>query len=393
MTPTFTARRKAEVPASAVSPIPHRAARWLLLAALERGPRAVRAWRRWEESEDLDEVDHGSARLLPLVGWNLRRQGVRARDAGRLRGLHRYWWSQNQLRLRQLSSVAAVLAAGEVPVLALKGVPLVLDYYPDVGLRPMADIDLLVPTGCADRALALLFAAGYTLNEPLERDRGGRVATRRHHAIGLTGPDGRPCDLHWHMLHDCLGDEADRAFWARARTRQVLGQTVRTPAPEDLLLHVCVHGLVANPTPAWRWVADAARILSTCPGFDWGCLVREARRRALGAPLALALECLRRFAPGAPVCEASQAQLAGAARSWLLRAELSTRLEDTHYRYSFAGRLCEWRRRNPDAGGLRRLARLPGFLAETWEVPVWQLPLEGARALGRYLARRDGGPP
>ena len=66
-----------------------------------------------------------------------------------------------------LCSSAAVKAALLTRPI-LKGAPLAFSIYPNPGMRPMDDIDILVPLGRAREALSLLHAASgeFTENPP-----------------------------------------------------------------------------------------------------------------------------------------------------------------------------------------------------------------------------------
>jgi hypothetical protein len=265
------------------SALPSAAQRLLLMAALKDGAAAVDAWRAWVRAIAFDEMDGASQRLIPLLARNLARLGVDHPDAGRMRGIHRYWWSRNQILLRKLGEIVAALRAAGIDPMVLKGVPLALRYYDDIGLRPMSDVDLLVPTATADRALAVMEAGGWRVNDPVwvfRRDR--RVDVHAHPGVGLVAPDHTECDLHWHVLHDCCWDDADASFWQHATTVAWQGQSYRVPASTDLLLHVIVHGASFNLMPPIRWIADAAHVMRRAPAeIDWDRLVAHASRRWL----------------------------------------------------------------------------------------------------------------
>jgi hypothetical protein len=370
-------------------PLPDDRQRLLLTAALRRDEVARDAARAWNEQLDLDALDDASARLVPLLGSNLKRLGLDGAEARRIRGIQRYFWSQNQLHLRHCREVAQILARQEIPVIALKGIPLAVAYYDDVGLRPMSDIDLLVPTARTEAAVSALEAAGYSAKageEPHWRD--GCIATSLEHGAGFVDGSGRECDLHWHMLNDCLGDEDDAAFWSRARSHEVHGFPVLFPSPEDLLLHVCAHGIRANAFPPIRWVADAA-VLLRFPGLEWETFLAEAERRLLGPTLLLAFRTLDEILERDAVPPGVIERLSRLPAPWYARSEVRLRQRTVDYRYTPVGRLCELQRRHPTAGPLRLARTAPGFLMEIWNLDrLRKLPLEFGR---RLLAPRPGG--
>jgi hypothetical protein len=62
---------------------------------------------------------------------------------------------------RELDRVAARLERADIPVIVLKGMALLDEVYGELGLRPMVDIDLLVPEPFFADAGALLQELGY----------------------------------------------------------------------------------------------------------------------------------------------------------------------------------------------------------------------------------------
>jgi len=61
-----------------------------------------------------------------------------------------------QQLVKVFEKIQSLLLQNDIPVVALKGFALALDIYPDSGLRPMSDIDILVPEGKGFEALSIL---------------------------------------------------------------------------------------------------------------------------------------------------------------------------------------------------------------------------------------------
>src|SRR5690242_11253266 len=117
----------------------------LLRAALLRGDEALAAWRRWRPLFEAGSFDEGSRRLLPLLYRNLKLEQLPDHLFNRLKEEYLHTWSQNQFCLRRIQSVIAAFNEIAIRHMLLKGAALAILYYEDVGLRPMKDIDLLVP--------------------------------------------------------------------------------------------------------------------------------------------------------------------------------------------------------------------------------------------------------
>ena len=130
---------------------------------------------------------------------------------------------RGEMMRRELLAALDVLGAAGIPVILLKGAALCAAHYQDWSLRPLGDLDLLVPEEDAARALRVLQAAGYTLvlghDELVERTAGPDMAAlvAYHAQVTLHSP-GSPTvviDLHWHLFdrpayrHAALGAAGD----------------------------------------------------------------------------------------------------------------------------------------------------------------------------------------
>lgn len=381
------------VPTSA---LPDEPQRLLLAAALQDGAAAVDAWRAWVRAIAFDEMDAASQRLIPLLARNLQRLGVDHPDLGRMRGIHRYWWSRNQILLRKLPQVLAALHAAGIAAMVLKGVPLALRYYDDVGLRPMTDFDLLVPTTDADRALAVMEAHQWTINEPVRvfrRDR--RIDVYARPGVGFIAPDRTECDLHWHLLHDCCWDGADAPFWEHATTLAWQEQDFLVPQTTDLLFHVIVHGAAFNLMPPIRWIADAAQVMRHAPGeIDWNRLLDQAERRWLTVVVREGLAQVAALSGTAPPSWVTE-RLQRVHPTWAERREYQRRLVDAHYRYTVLGRWAQLSRQHAEVSAPRRLAHVASFMQQIWAVDRKAvLPFTLAfRIVPSYVARIVRGSP
>lgn len=263
---------------------------WLLKAAVLDGPEAVEAWNRWRLAVEFDSIDRNSTRLLPLAWHNLRAFGVTDPLFPRLLGVYRQAWLANQVRFGELSAAQAALRAAGIASLCLKGVALAHGYYPNPGMRPMEDVDLLVRPKDAPAAGEVLLRNGWT---PLF-DRMERVLLVRH-AITFRNARGRELDLHAHVIRGTLRSDLDGERWERAVTIDDGAQGFRALDDTDQLLHVLVHGAESQP-PTIHWMVDAMMILKRGPEvIDWTRLLHDAEREGRGITIGAALAQLEQL--------------------------------------------------------------------------------------------------
>ncbi len=255
--------------------VPDREQLLLLRAALWNGERGFAAWREWRRTNpDIDELEKGSYRLLPLVYRNLGPLLAEDPDAGRLKGVYRRSWAENQLVLKTGRRAIEALHGAGLEVLALKGGALLSSAYRDIGARPMSDLDLAVRAERIEVAVEALEAAGFAA------ERGNPLPILAvHHSLGFFDDEEREIDLH-RGLQWRAGIDED--LWRQAVPVEVGGAAVLTLCPPDQLLHVCVHGAGWNPIQPIRWVADAFKVLEAAGAdFDWARLVAMGTRGRL----------------------------------------------------------------------------------------------------------------
>jgi hypothetical protein len=114
--------------------MPTREQELLLSAALSDGREAIDAWRQWLTLCVGTELDDGSQRLTPQVYANLTRLGVREPALGRFKGFYRQTWYFNHRLLHVLGPVLRACEDEGIPTMVVKGVPLTLQIYRDIGV-------------------------------------------------------------------------------------------------------------------------------------------------------------------------------------------------------------------------------------------------------------------
>jgi hypothetical protein len=302
----------------------------VLRAALLDGDAALSAFREWTGGIDLEgDFDLATFRLLPLLYDNLRKLGVKHPLLGRLKGAYRLAWYKNHKLFDDMRPIMAALTHAGIRTMLLKGAPLVLNTYRSHALRPMSDIDVLVPTGQVGRAIEVLGGAGWRPYNPTSAD-----FFRYRHALCLIDDEERELDLHWRCLFELAGPGDDDFLWSRARPLDFHGIATLAPDPTSHLIVTIVHGLRWNPAPPIRWIPDAMTMLrSHADEVAWADVVAFAKERCLSYRLHLGLSYLRqRF--DAPIPAAVLTELGRVRLSMLERIENPVVLQDLRSRYS-----------------------------------------------------------
>lgn len=265
----------------------------LLRAALVVGDEAPRAWDRWNAEVGLDRLDEATFRLLPLVYHNLTRQGFHFPQKNTLKGIYRQAWCKNQVLFHRIAAVLRELTAAGIPTMVLKGAALSRLYYRDDGLRPMRDVDVMVPADRAQDTIDLLDAAGW-LRLTWSPRRLTDSYSRYRHSIGFRRGENDEFDLHWRPIFRLRDAAAERAFWSDAVPLEIHGMKTVALDATGQLLHACLHGMEQNIVTPVRWVADSVTILRGPDPIRWDAVVEVARRNRMELFLKPALEYLAR---------------------------------------------------------------------------------------------------
>ncbi len=255
----------------------------LLRASLWSDERAIEAWQAWIERVDIEHLDSGSDRLLPLLYRNLSRLGVQHPAMTKLKGTYRHTWINNQLRFSRLVSTLELLDRAGISATLLKGVGLSIVDYQDIGVRQMLDIDIWVHPVQVRAAIALLLQNGWRSREHNPHLIHRSVALR--HALSFVDHESWGLDLHWRVFTRSATRVNHIDLWNDRVPIDFLGVSTYALEPTDRFLHVCAHGYGWNPTPTFRWIADAYTIWQSHKDqFNWERLKLNSIRLNLSKP-------------------------------------------------------------------------------------------------------------
>jgi len=194
------------------------------------------------------------------------------------------------VRLARAGEVVAALDGAGIRALVLKGAAL-LEASGELGLREMADVDVLVDRDHIDRAGSVLRGLGYErFVQP-----GREWSARLHYARAYLRGGDLGVDLHARIVPHYLWSVDHEGLWRRA-VPVSLGKTEgRRPCAEDMVLHAALNAAKDMfPTPE-RLARDLATLASALP-IDWKAVVVRARQWRASVAAHWALDRARRTA-------------------------------------------------------------------------------------------------
>ncbi len=148
-----------------------------------------------------------------------------------------------------------------------------------MGARAIGDVDVLVSPEHVSAAILFLEEHGWKFKE--EGDVYARIAHDSvmraiHREVTMVSPQGVEMDAHWALFEideftslwtflflrpPSLVSQSE-FLWKDARPTGIEEERALVPCPEDMLIHIILHGSLANKAyRGFRWVLDATLLL------------------------------------------------------------------------------------------------------------------------------------
>lgn len=247
---------------------------------------------------------------------------IPARAAAKFSAAYQATAARNAGIYQQLDEILRACDQRGLKPIALKGIHLAAQLYPDRALRPMNDIDLLFKPDELPAAEDLLESIGYggkhksaelgagvTKHTSTFKRAADQTATPNPY---LSNASGCMIEPHASLEESWFGLKVDITPGVRERSIEVdlNGQPGRVLAPEDLLLHLCVHFCfhLVMGAPSMVQLSDLL-IMTQVDQLDWPRLIdRSNATRSI--PFVLAALSLAQKLFGAPVPDDAIDQLA-----------------------------------------------------------------------------------
>jgi hypothetical protein len=265
-------------------------------------------WDAYRQS-DWDRLIQSSRKeyLAPLLYWLLNNSGriesLPELCRGMLRDQYSTTWLQNQLIFTELARLARLLSHASIPLVVLKGACLAATIYPDPGLRPMDDLDILVMTKDYEKASEIAFSIGYKDVEP-EASHGAHDVLKHH--ISLIREDEKsPMRLEIHR--SLSGNESYYYgaevgwFWTQVDVlhspSSILKEIdLQVLSPTAQILYASGHAILQHGgrNAPLIWYFDIDRLIRSNPSkVDWDLLFNQAVIFEWGTALYAALTSSR----------------------------------------------------------------------------------------------------
>ena len=195
-----------------------------------------------------------------------------------------------EMRDQLLQEAIEALRSKGIGVVLLKGVSYIGSIYADPALRPMTDIDLLVPRQRYSAALEAIVTLGY-------KARKGHNRGARHHAITLSRQEST-IDLHRSITQPWRNELNIDAMWSRAILAQERHDgALRLDPVDEALIHLAHMIRHEFRVPLITYI-DSARLLERLDEEQLASLQKTAERSRLRRAMKTALMITAAFCEG-----------------------------------------------------------------------------------------------
>lgn len=248
--------------------------------------------------------------IAPLVYASLQKNGSVSEPPPGVGELLRFAYLKtsvaSDLGRQVFSRLQADFARAGIPLIALKGSALAATLYPDAALRPLGDLDVLVPRTAARRAGALLQAQGFAPLLELADD--FQYSFANEACFIRRGKRPAQVDLHWHLFPLAYYRRRIPIEWFWERTQEIraaaiqpngsfraereitAARTMRILSPAAQLLHLCSHFVLQHGGARLLWSYDLALLLARDrEQLDWAETLAALRTFGLGRTIRAAL--------------------------------------------------------------------------------------------------------
>ena len=247
--------------------------------------------------------------MSSTIYWNISRivdgEYVPAEVITKLRILYYKNAARNTLLHYELSKILMAFNDVGIDVIVLKGAFLAETVYKNIGLRPMSDIDLLIKKGDLQKVKKELVQLGYVplgiiyptkwhekLYEQMQTEQGEEIPFFNHDKTVKI-------DVHWGIQSPSSPFQIDiNKFWENAQSVKIASVETLVFAPEDLLLHLCLHieRHIISATIVFKLYCDIAEVMRHYgEKINWKYLVQSSKNYGIEEPIYQSLYFVNKY--------------------------------------------------------------------------------------------------
>ncbi len=204
--------------------------------------------------------------------------------------------ARNTILLNELQRILQIIGAQDIKVVLLKGAVFARTLYEDIGMRPMSDLDILLPEEKIKNGVALLLANGYEEPVLLQREMMKKEVAHDIH-LRQVDPPHVDVEVHWRLAAGQGYRQKVEMNWFWQETIPLEGEPIGvfTLSPTANLLYLCAHLAFQHGlgSAGLLWYVDIARFLEIYGSYiNWDGLIERAAMMQWSAAVYYTLQAL-----------------------------------------------------------------------------------------------------
>ncbi len=208
------------------------------------------------------------------------------------------------LAQQHLIAIAQLLRDQGIAYIALKGAYLAFHAYPQSALRPLRDLDILVPRDRALEVYELLLKNGYRRCKNYQGNPEVVHESTHHHLPPLLDKTGRlSVEIHTRLTPDNVTPSLTEGhgFWERAFQKPIGNKMLRFESPNDLLMHLIHHAVYQHQFDNGPLLLSDIAFLLETHKIEWTLFWDQAQNDRLTPGCVLVLKLLERYWTQLPI--------------------------------------------------------------------------------------------
>lgn len=256
-------------------------------------------WQQWKSRIVFDQLDKAVSKLIPFLYLRLKELNIPDDEIKIIKGVYKHTWYKNLLVMESTKNVISLLSGENIPVILLKGLPLLTNAYKNTGARSVGDADILINPKHVEKAVEIMKARSweYLYQSTFSQNRfSNPLANKYIKEITFINNQKIQIDMHWNIFLFSFKENKEHPMsydevFNHSIDIDLKGIKCKAPCNEDMLIHVIVHGAEQIFLRTLRWVLDAATLIKNTP-IDWEFLIERIKQFDVAVELNVAFSYL-----------------------------------------------------------------------------------------------------
>lgn len=257
-------------------------------------------WKQWRKEIILGDINYAILKLIPLLYLRLKESDIGDSTMGKVKGIYKMAWYKNQLILNSVKNILFLFNKENIPVILIKGVPLLENVYKDRGARSLGDADVLIDPQHIKKAIKIMVDNGWKYLDPspfyINRFKEPLTKNKIDKEITFTDDKNVEIDIHWSLFPFLVKENREHPMsynevFKYSFLFNIEGAEYRMPCMEDMIIHIIIHGAERNNHRTLRWVLDVVSIIKTMP-INWKFLIERIKKFEVSVEINIAFSYL-----------------------------------------------------------------------------------------------------